>query len=137
MTVAKGLALTVYNIHDPQHGHTILHFTRGKYFPRAMVSSLIGKCSQLSYPVPTAYIFYLLDPRYTLKTSDMTAPKIIESRTTILYMAGFGMFLILSYLLVVAPAKQQRECFMRKQTSESATESMPAQSREVNNEVPE
>lgn len=43
----------------------------------------------------------------------MEARKVTESRTTILYMTGFGIFVIMSYMLVVAPVKEQRECYVR------------------------
>ncbi len=67
----------------------------------------------------------------------METRKVTESRTTIVYMAGFGLFVIMSYMLVVAPLKEERECTMRmKYTGETqAGEQAPAaQTTEVNYE---
>jgi hypothetical protein len=71
----------------------------------------------------------------------METRKVTESRTTIVYMAGFGTFVLLSYMLVVAPLKEQRECFLRmKYTGESVTQQEPEKaqpSKEVNYEQAE
>jgi hypothetical protein len=39
----------------------------------------------------------------------MKGHTITESRTTIVFMSGFGAFIILAYLLVAAPLKKEQE----------------------------
>lgn len=59
----------------------------------------------------------------------MVTGRVTESRTTIFYMAGFGLFVIMSYVFIVAPLKEQQKCVIRMNYAGEvqAGELLPAQ----------